>query len=139
MNYLTSVMILASATLFAACGTSVHATRLNHAPRPMQPRPVESVEVYASGPPPRATIDIAFLEAEQASSWSMDKTPELISELRHKAAELGCDAVVIGGTGSRDPGLRDTESWLVENPKERKSVYGTCVMYADEMQSSYAR
>jgi hypothetical protein len=45
---------------------------------------------------------------------------------------MGCDAIVIGGMSSRDPGLRDKESWLVENPKGRKGMYGTCIVYTPD-------
>jgi len=97
----------------------------------MAPRPAHAVEVYTAGPPTRPRVDVAFLEAEQQSSFSLHETQEMIAELRARAGRMGCDALVIGGTAGRDPGLRDAESYLVEHPRSRKSIYGTCVVYTD--------
>ena len=129
---------LAILFLMGACGSSVHVTKLNQPPRPMQPRAVETVQVFAAGPPMRPRVDVAYLEAEQSSSFSTHKTPEIISNLRKKAADMGCDGVVIGGTGSRDPGVRDTETWITDDQKGRKSVYGTCIMFTDGPPSGYS-
>lgn len=117
--------------LAAGCGTSIHTTPINPAPRPMAPRDPASVELFTSGAPQRAHVDVAFIEAEESSSFSTHGTPEMLNELRQKGARLGCDAVVIGGLTSRDPGVTDTESWLVENPKGRKGVFATCIVFTE--------
>ncbi len=115
--------------LCVGCGTSIHATTLNPSPVAMQPRPAMAVELYTSGAPHRPHVDIALLEAEESSSFSLDKTAEMLGKLRERAGAMGCDAIVIGGMSSRDPGLRDKESWLVENPKGRKGIFATCIVY----------
>ncbi len=117
--------------LAVGCGTSIHTTTINPAPRPMAPRPPASVELFTSGAPPRAHVDVAFLEAEESSSFSTHRTPDMLNKLREKGAQMGCDAIVIGGVSSRDPGLTDKESWLVSNPKGRKGLYATCIVYTE--------
>ncbi len=113
----------------AGCGTSIHHTHLNPSPVVMTPRPAMAVELYTSGAPARPHVDVLLLEAEESSSFSMDKTAEMLGKLRERAGALGCDAIVIGGMSSRDPGLRDKESWLVDSPKGRKGIFGTCIVY----------
>jgi hypothetical protein len=122
---------LACIAVFAAagCGTSISTTAINAPPRPMAPRPPETVEVFTSGAPPRPHVDVAILEAEESSGLSVADTGDMIRSLREHAAAMGCDAVVVGGSSSRDPGVTDVESWLVENPKGRKGFFGTCIAY----------
>jgi hypothetical protein len=117
--------------LAVGCGTTVHATAINPAPRPMSPRPAASVELFTSGAPQRPHVDVAFLEAEESSSFSTHRTPQMLNKLRERGAQMGCDAIVVGGLSSRDPGLNDTETWLVDNPKGRKGVYATCIVYTE--------
>lgn len=113
----------------AGCGTSIHTTPINPAPHAMVPRDPATVELFTSGPPQRAHVDVAFFEAEETSGLSLDGTPEMLRQLRERGAQLGCDAVVVGGVSSRDPGVGDAESWLVEHPKSRKGVFATCIAY----------
>jgi hypothetical protein len=126
-----SSKLLFALGLAAGCGTSIHTTPINPAPRPMAPRDPASVELFSSGAPQRVHVDVAFLEAEESSSFSTHRTPEMLSKLREKGAQLGCDAVVIGGLSSRDPGITDAETWLVEDPKGRKGVFATCIVYTE--------
>ena len=123
----------------AGCGTSIRETVINQPPRPMASRPPETVELFTSGAPARAHVDVAFLEAEEASSFSTDGTADMLNKLRNRGAQRGCDAVVVGGVSSRDPGLNDTETWLVDNPKGRKGIYGTCIVYTEPPQAISAR
>jgi hypothetical protein len=122
---------LVALVLAAGCGTSIQTTPLNPAPRAMPPRHPASVELFSSGAPQRAHIDVALLEAEESSSFSIHRTQEMLNKLREEGAKLGCDAVVIGGVSSREPGITDTESWLVDNPKNRKGVFATCIVYTE--------
>jgi hypothetical protein len=118
--------------LAAGCGTSIHATPLNPSPVQMAPRPGAAVELYTSGAPARPHVDVLLLEAEETSSFSMDKTAEMLGKLRERAGAMGCDAIVVGGMSSRDPGVRDAESWISDNPKGRKGIFGTCIVYTAE-------
>lgn len=115
----------------AGCGTSIQTTLINPAPHPMVARDPTTVELFTSGAPQRAHVDVAFIEAEETSGLSTDGTPEMLSQLRERGAALGCDAVVIGGVSSRDPGVTDAEAWLVEHPKGRKGLFATCIAYTE--------
>ena len=111
----------------AACGTSVSHTVLNPSPRPMAPRPAETVELFTSMPPARPYVDVALIEAEESTSWSTADTGDLLSALRKRGAKLGCDAVVVGGATSRDPQLGELDP--SDRPRSRRGYYGTCIVY----------
>lgn len=111
-----------------ACGTSIRTTVINPSPRAMQPRPPETVELFTSGAPSRPHVDVALIEAEESSGLSVAETADMLRELREQGADMGCDAVVLGGASSRDPGVRDLEAWLYD-AKGRKGFYGTCIVY----------
>lgn len=126
-----SLRPLAFALLLAAgCGTAVKTTVINSSPRAMHPRSPASVEVFTSGPPDRR-VDVALIEVEEQSSLSTADTAELINALRERGAAMGCDAVVLGGASSRDPGVTDAETWITEEQKGRRGFYGTCIVYQD--------
>jgi hypothetical protein len=106
----------------AACGTSIQETQINPAPRTMAPRAPESVEVFSSGQPQRPHVDVAYLEAEQSSGFSVDNTPDFITKLRVRAAARGCDAIVLGSvTNHLDGGGRYASN--------QKGILATCVVY----------
>src|SRR5688572_32700600 len=128
-NSAAAALVLAAS--LAACGTTIRETVINHPPRPMAARPPESVEMFTSGAPTRPHVDVAFLEAEESTSFSTDGTADMLAKLRKRGAERGCDGIVIGGLSSRDPGLNDGESWWNHDAKARKGVYATCIMYTE--------
>jgi len=130
LNRFTSAAALVLATSLAVgCGTTIRETVINTPPRAMAARPPESVEMFTSGAPARAHVDVAFIEAEESSSFSTDGTADMLAKLRKRGADRGCDGIVVGGLSSRDPGLNDGESWWNDDAKARKGVYATCIMY----------
>lgn len=123
------VMRVIGLLLLAACGTTIRATDINPAPRPLAARPPESVEVFTSGPPARAYKDLAFFEAQQQSEFSSDNTREFIIEMRAEAARRGCDGLVIGGI------THETRGTFLDShePTSNKGLTATCIVYtADE-------
>ncbi|HEU5061021.1 MAG TPA: hypothetical protein VFU21_31035 [Kofleriaceae bacterium] len=139
MNLRAFAFLLVTAAAAAACGTSTRTTVVNPAPHAMRPRPPHTVELFTSGAPARPHVDVAVIEAEESSSFSLADTSDMLAALRERGARMGCDGVVLGGSSSRDPGLNDAETWLVENPKGRKGFYGTCIVYTDRAPSTAAR
>jgi hypothetical protein len=95
-------------TLWAATGCSetlVSTTPLNPPPFTMTPKAPADVELYSSSPPKRPHIDVALLEAVQDDSG--EDHDEMLAKLRESAAQMGCDAVFVGGLSYRsgDPNL----------------------------------
>jgi hypothetical protein len=129
-----------------SCGTSIGVTPLNTSPRPLQARAPGDVEVFTTSAPPYSYVDVAYLEAEQSSEMSSDDMPEFIAKLRVRAAEIGCDGLILGGQTNRE-----TVSWsdvthdvadaLSKKPLETPENYGqpvnlrgltaTCIVYRE--------
>jgi hypothetical protein len=82
--------------LLVGCGTSVSETYINGSPPPMSPRGRYSVLVDASGPPSRPHMDVAILQVSQTHGLNEQGLDLMIDRLRTRAAQLGCDGVVVG-------------------------------------------
>ena len=108
--------------VLAGCGIGVKQTWLNEPPRAMVPRPIESVEVFASGPPTAPHVDVALIEAGE-QEFATTNLDQLIHALRKRAAQLGCDAICIGGAATRTSAI--SKKWTLDGQ------LATCVMYTE--------
>jgi hypothetical protein len=124
---MTRFRLLVLGTVAAGCGTYATAYPLNEPPRPLAAREPGSVEVYSSGPPARPHVDVALLEVKQYDRFD-GGTPEILANLVMKAAEMGCDGVVIGGQRERD-GAPTGSSWALIDPGDR-TMHATCIVYS---------
>jgi hypothetical protein len=88
----SSFILLAAA--LAASGQSMTYTPLNEPPRRLAPRSPASVEVYSAKRPPRTGVEIGLIEIEHDSPMSAE-TPDVVVKLRTRAAQIGCDAVLL--------------------------------------------
>lgn len=71
----------------------VSSTPLNPEPPHLRPRKATAVEVLSSGPPIQPHVDVALLHAHVDGFHGRD---ELVESLRAYAADMGCDALVLG-------------------------------------------
>lgn len=83
-----------------ACGHALHYSALNPPPRPLSPRAPASVEVFMSGRPTRAFVDVGLFEIEQNTPGS-GGSDEMIAKVRARAANVGCDALILGEPSER--------------------------------------
>jgi hypothetical protein len=106
-------------TLQATGCVPTNYTIINPPPRAMKPRPVDTVDLMSSGPPRRLHLDVGIVEA--TGYWSV----ELVDALRKRAAEQGCDGLVIGAL---------TVAMRADH------IQGTCIVYLeDEAGSLYGQ
>lgn len=75
----------------AGCAARVQVQALNLSPRPLTPRAVDGVEVISTGRPTRPMLELAQLTSGRA----MERGDRHLARLRAKAAELGCDALLL--------------------------------------------
>ena len=115
LSYLCVVLV--------GCGTTIQTTAINPAPRPLAARSPDTVELFTTGAPPRPHVDVALLEAEQDSSYSLDDTAAMLAKLRERGAAMGCDALVFHGLSSY------SEELIGDQVQSRKGVYATCIVY----------
>jgi len=92
-------------------GTNIKLIQLNPLPHRTVPKPAAAVEVYSSGPPTRAHVDVAVMNAETA--W--DSPEEMFAHLRYTAGANGCDGIVIDH-------VKQSERTLA-------SMTATCIVY----------
>jgi hypothetical protein len=111
-----SVLVAASVSgaLLAGCGTAVEFVQTHPPPRMWEARPPESVEILAAGPPRRPYVEVGMLEARPLT-YQVDSPQFILAKLRERAAQLGCDAIVV--TGRIDGAVVD------------KGYHAVCLMY----------
>lgn len=95
-----TLLVLASVLLAAGCGHEIAYTSLNAPPRPLAPRDPSSVELFVSSAPDRPYVEVGLFEIEQRTPNS-DGTPEMFDKLRVRAAQIGCDALVVTASTDR--------------------------------------
>jgi hypothetical protein len=105
-----------------ACGTSIRQIHTNAPPRPLAPRPVETVEVFTATVPQRPFVEVAYFEAQQESQISLDDSGDVFMKLRAQAAQVGCDGLIINGANDRVVGDRKHVDTL-------HGYAGTCIVY----------
>ena len=108
--------------LTLGCGTFANSTVINDSPRPMYARPPRSVAVFSSGPPTRPHVDVAVITVEQTHDLNEQGMDIIIASMREKAAQMGCDAVVLGSRSERDAASTLFNSGAT-------TQLGTCIVY----------
>lgn len=127
------------ALLATACGHSleyVSTQGIGAAPRKRDPR---LVEVLTAGPPQRPFREAGSFEIEQQSAFSAGSRT-MIAKLQSKAAEIGCDAIVVGQVSSTSSTGTLVGSAFATSPSSALIVGGTygvrghraaCLVYTD--------
>jgi hypothetical protein len=84
----------AAALLLASCGVDIAYTQTNAPAHAMTARAPQSVEVYHLAPSDRRFVETGILDE---TGWWGGGTEHADQLLRERAAEIGCDALVIQG------------------------------------------
>jgi hypothetical protein len=113
-----------------ATRTVVRDTPINPSPRALQPRAPGAVEVYTSGPPTRAHVDVALLEATQSFGRGPSGMGIILDNLRERAGAMGCDALVLGAAIDRPGGGTGTGVEPIDPHATIREA--TCVVYTGE-------
>src|SRR5690349_10178251 len=86
--------------VLAGC-VHVDSAAINPPPHRLAPRAPATVDVFASAPPERPHVDVALVTASSGGRG----LPALVEAIRERAAELGCDAIVLSGSAGKNRGL----------------------------------
>ena len=132
----------AAAVTLVACGTTTRYVSTNPPPRQMRPRPVETVQVFATSRPSSPYVEVGILQARQSSGFSSDKMPDIIKAMREEAAKKGCDGIIISGPNDKTVGSESDSATTVTNKNRSTTSYshssstetlegywGACIMY----------
>jgi hypothetical protein len=115
-------VLLSGALLLSGCASSVTATPIHHAPRPLVARDPNSVLVLASELPSEPHVDVALLQVDPYEGYNPRGRAEMIQRLREKAAEIGCDAVYI-----KNSAQHKGDDLLFE--PDSRQVLASCVVF----------
>lgn len=112
----------------AGCGTKLAFTPLAVPPRPLQPRAESTVEMFLSSKPKRPYVAVGTIGSAHEGRFSTDTSEEVLLALRTKAAEVGCDAVVLTSETDREI------AWATGNQVSSttlKTFEALCVVYSE--------
>lgn len=129
-------LYLAALGLAGCVATSVKVTSLRPSPRPLTARAVDSVVIYKHDAPANA-IDVYTLDAQDGSA------DERLGELRARAAQLGCDGLVVHldtATERREVTSASTTGSLIDRHEVAPShTSATCIVLPQTDPGSIAR
>ena len=87
---------LAIVALMSGCLNMVMYTETSQPPRALPPRAVGSVQVFTLTPPPQPHTVIGIIQASPPTAFPADGSVHgLLASARTRAAQLGCDAILI--------------------------------------------
>lgn len=123
--------LVATVLAVSSCGTFVTETYLNDSSPTAPPRSPVSVQIYTSGSPSRPHKDVALLEVEQIHGLNQRGRAIMLDRLRARAAQMGCDAVVVGGIRERD-GAQLGSGFDLLDPGST-TLHATCIRFTDKL------
>ena len=111
--------------LAAGCGGSIASEYVPLGP-PVATRRADTVDVFMSGRPPRALVDIGVIELHESDILLIgsSRLGTLIGMLRTEGAAHGCDAVIA------NPPTMERSRWMIT---------ATCSTYLDTRTQAAAR
>ncbi len=113
----------------AGCGYQTKYTPTNTPPRPMKARPVESVQLFTSTAPTQPFVEVGLLSSGHSGYLSTATDEEVLVGLREKAAEVGCDAVVLQSETTTEMAFAGTTSASTTAIKRFRAV---CALFTGE-------
>jgi hypothetical protein len=108
-------MALAFST--AGCAGRLFYTPLVSSPRPLAPRAIEDVEVFAVSPPPRPLVNVGLFQL--ISGLDNASIQAMVARIRSDAAARGCDAILI------------TSIDHYRSQNHSPSIQASCVVFTD--------
>ena len=92
-------------------------------------RSPQSVQIFKTNKPTRHYVEVGIVTSRPTGGFSSAQTGDVIAGLREKAAEVGCDAVIITGTRSDVYGAANSTTITVS---EKQEFQGMCIVYSEE-------
>jgi hypothetical protein len=122
-------IMLAAMSVGAGCGVTTGFTPTNVPPHAMQARSTDSVALFTSSAPTRPFVEVGLLSSAHASQYSTSGDEEVILALRTKAAEVGCDGVVMQAETGYVSGQVSSMGQITTDTKKRYRA--ACIVYSD--------
>lgn len=120
IRYTTMALLLVCSSSCARVSSDF--TPTNTPPRAMRARPIESVLLFTSSKPEKPFVEVGLI-ASARNAFATDEAT--ILALRTKAAEVGCDAVLLASETTNYVAGSSTTSDL-------KRYRAACIMFTEE-------
>jgi hypothetical protein len=121
------LLLLLLVLSLSGCGIHFQSTALNPSPRVMKPKRPEDVHLFTSGRPSQPYHEVLLLQAEEESAYADYEESEVLTVMRKRAGELGCDALmVLSSTGN----VASTGAGRYNTTRTLRGFRATCVVYA---------
>lgn len=115
---------------FCGCGTTIRYAATNPPPRAMTPRDPSTVGMFQTGVPDRPYTEVGILSARQSSQYSVSDLQDIVDAMRKRAAQIGCDAVVITGSDKEVVGSSTTSQGTGSGSVHTlEGIKGVCIVY----------
>lgn len=125
---LRSCAAAASLCALLACGYRTRFVPTNTPPRAMKPRSADSVAMFTSSKPTRPFVEVGMLSSEHKGYFSSSTDEEVVLGLREKAAEVGCDGVILEAETTTEMATAGT---MTASTKAIKKFRAACILYSD--------
>jgi hypothetical protein len=114
--------------LLVGCGTGTTFTPVGSpsaraVERDSESKSAEDVEVFTSLPKHMEYTEVGRLRIEKKSQFLPDSDPKVVQELRERAAEEGCDAIVMEESGRSSISIEESN---FAGPE------ASCIMWTDK-------
>jgi hypothetical protein len=100
----------------------------------MRARSAASVALFTSSAPTKPFVEVGLLSSAHASQYSTSGDEEVILALRTKAAEIGCDAVIVQAETGYVTGQISSMGQISTDTK--KKYRAACIVYSDSAEVS---
>jgi hypothetical protein len=111
----------------SACGYSTRFMPTNASPTAMKPRDPSSVTLFLTSRPTQTFVEVGILTSSHDGAFSLSNDDEVILGLREKAAEVGCDGVLLAHETENIQGQVTSSGQI--STTTLKSFRATCIMF----------
>jgi hypothetical protein len=115
--------LLPALALVSACGTATRYMQTAPSPRPLTARSEASVTIFTDTAPTVPYVEVGLIQGRQSTQWSHADTFDIYNEMREDAARVGCDAIIVTGSASRQ--IRDING----RRQVLEGYVASCVVY----------
>jgi hypothetical protein len=112
------------------CGTQTQYMTARTSPKPLSAKPSQAVELFLNRQPTEQYVELGFIQGRQASGFSRDEMPEIITEMRSEAGKRGCEGLIISGKSDKIQGGGSQGNSATTT---LEGFIGSCIVFTDRV------
>ncbi len=114
--------------ILSGCGSRITYLPTNTAPRALEARPAEQVEIFTASRPERGYVEVGIIESQQESMYSSSAPEAVFQALREEAGKRGCDGLIVLGSNDAVGAVMLQQGAF---PYTLRGYRGTCVVWKE--------